>query len=795
MLLFKSEFKKDLIILLVVTILLSSLLALVIGDVSDYYFGDAVNSLIGDYENNDLLLIIDQQRRAEIVTQIKAIVQDKIPGSKVVSGISLAGKSNAFIAVADKYKTRAVFLQLEDYFKEIEGVSTTSIMTEPRLTINGLKDKTAKLLEAEIADLQNVAFTFPDGDNLEIIIKEAQFSGQVKEEVEQILDSYQSVGIRFPMDKKVEQLSELGEQIEAEINERYSFEAYNVTESNTSNLDSLVKTMTEMKSFLSSYAAEVKIKMFANKELMVGDKLVIPAKNKGEIHLRVSSVNDMIATAVITIGDSSEILDELAYTTGADNNKTAVGKVEISNPRHNLAGLVQELNKLLPQLDSTFSAANQVVANLEEIFSTLELLNNTTGELERLNNKVAAYQGQVQEFDLPSLKQDLLSLEQRLTQLVVVIKKLEVVKSLIVEGTAELAVLKEQVTMTKQEFTAGSKYYNNLQQLEDNINKLVIKIDTNTTGIINYINRYNPLLREIQAWQQRVQEFNSGIDKLIAAPQSEFSTAVKEIIRPELITKIKGSKNEQAEAKLQEIKTSLKAIKKIDFAAITEELEYMQQALPKLKDEEITASVDLLDQYLAGKVLPGDEISILLAAEDINLTAVKSQIEDIINQPFTVYDAPPGVIVPNLRSQIYQILSEVKIILTAVTAVICTVLSLLFDQGLIVSSLQQLNRGQKWYQNSALYYSAAVGGVTLGSIIYLTGFNSPYLPQWSFWLLGSGLGLLLFKEAKTITGISPREFRAGAALGFNYGQIMRQIIVPAGKPGLLRLLNQRQTYF
>ncbi|MGM0369025.1 MAG: hypothetical protein ACQEP9_01245 [Bacillota bacterium] len=795
MLLFKSYFKKDLVILFVITILLSSVLSLVIGYASDYYFGDAINSLIGDYENNDLLLIIDQQRREVTIEQIEEVIAEKIPGSELITGISLVGKSNSFIALADKYKNRETFLELENYFKKIKGVTTTSIMTEPRLTIDGVKTETKKLLRNKIGQLKNVDFTFPNGDKLEVIVSKPQFSGQVKEEVNDILEQYQTLNLRFPIDNQRDDLFALGEKLESKVSSDFEVAASNITETKSSDMDSLVKTMNQMKGFLSSYATEVKIELFENKSLKAGDELVMPAKNDGQLHLRVSSVNDMIATAVVTVGDSRQILDNLAYKIDSTTQTEAIGSVEINNPRQDLAYLVTELNKLVPQLNHLFTDANSLINNLEELFSSFDLLDTALEDVESLNHKLASYTQNIEKIDGQVLKSDLNSLEQRLAQLRFVIEKLELMREMILSFEEELADIKSQVTVAKQEFSPESMYYNNLEELKITVSNLSKELESNTDGIIDYINQYNPLLTEIKAWQQRVQEIKVVSQQLIVEDKTELATNLEEITNSNLIAEIKENRSANLEQKLERIKNQLDELKTIDFAEITKEIEYIQRSLPKLKDEEITSSIDLLDNYLAGKVIPGGEVSLLLPATDLDFKKVKQEIRAIVDEEINFQSSAPGAIVPNLRSQIYQILSEVKILLTAITALLCTVLSLLFDQGLIISSLQELNSDKSWYRNIAFYYSLAAGILTFGGIIYLTGVDSYYLPWWLILFLGTCLGLLVFKEAKAITGVSWDEFRAGEALGFNYGEIMQEIIIPAGKPGILKFLNQRKTYF
>ena len=793
MLLFKSDFIKDIAILLVVTILLGTLLSLVIGTLSDYYFGDAVNSLIGDYQGNDLLLIIDEKKKEETIEEIKDVIALKIPGSELKKGINLAGKSNLFINLASKYKRREVFMEFEDYFKDIKGVLTTSLMTEPRLTVDGLKNKSSQLLADKIQTLEHVAFTFPDGHSLEVLIEGAQFRTEVKDKIEALLADYQFLGVRFPIKEKVADLVELSAHLEGRIADEFGVDVYNVTENSSSSVGSLAKTMTEMKKFLSSYRAEVEVESFKDKAIEIGDELVIPAQDES-IYLRVNRVNDKIATAVITTGDSRSIVGKTVYREGANKSLNAVGRLEVNNPRQDLSYLVTELNKLLPELQTIFTTADSLLVDIEEILDLLELLEGTTAKIERINHNLAGYQNDLAEVDSRALKADLLSLEESLGRLVFIVQRLEFLRDLILDSVGELRELQSRVAAAKKDLTTTSLYYNNLAELENNLARLETKVKDNTGEIIDYINRYNPLLTEIKGWQQRVEEFNALLANF-DSPADGFSSELTTLREEDLIDRIKKIERPAATEELALLEEELAKLSRIDFAGITTELEYIKQSLPKLKDEEITASIDLLDHYLAGQAIPGAEISLLLGRAGLNIEEVKAEIRALIPKQISFYESQMGVIVPNLRSQIYQILSEVKIILTVLTAFICTALSLLFDHGLIIASLQEINERQSWYTHPALYYSLGIGILTLSSIFYLTDLKSPYLPWWGSPLVGAILGLIIYKEAAVINDFAESEFKAGEAFGFNYGEIMRQIIIPKAKPGLLKLLNQPKTYF
>lgn len=777
-----------------VTILLGTALSSVVGAVSDYYFGDAINSLMGGYQDNDLLLIIDESNKSETIKEIEDILANRLSGAKLKRGISLAGKSNLFIELASESRNRTTLLKLEDYFSAVEGLLTTSLMTEPRLTIEGLNQKSRDILAEKINRLDQVDFTFPDGNSLEVILTEAQFRPTVKREIKGLLKEYELLGIRFPKQKEGAELLKLGTELKEALAREYNLSVYNVSKNNSKRVTSAVKTMTEIKEFLNSYAAEIKIKLFKQDSITVGEELVIPAGNKEKIYLRVNSLNDMIATAVITTGDSSAIVGQTVYQAEAGTVGSPIGKLEVDNPRQKLSYLVTELKKLVPTLGTIFTEADLLFNDLTKLLTTLELLKDLGTEIEALSLKIADYSQDLATVDKEALRTDLATLEDRLGKLVVIIERLEFMRDLITDLRAELAALQQRIILTQRELDPNSNYYHNLAELAERIRQGEEKIAAQTDGIIKFINQYNPLLAEIKGWQQNLQNFQLMVDKLITAQPAEFSAKLADLSKQNLAARIKEFSFLAAEDRLSTLKADKIDLTEIDFAGITSQLEYIEQSLPKLKDEEITESIDLLDRYLAGKVMPGTEIS-LLVAQNNQLTEIKERIRELMSEQVSFYRAPMGVVVPNLRSQIYQMLSEVKVVLTALTAIIWTCLSLAFDQGLIITSWQKIKEENSWYRASSFYYSLGVGSFILGGIVYLTGLESPYLPSWSSLLLGALLGLLAYKKAAAINDFAETDFKAGAAFGFNYAQIMRQIIIPQSKPGLLKVLNQSKTYF
>jgi ABC-type arginine transport system permease subunit len=54
---------------------------------------------------------------------------------------------------------------------------------------------------------------------------------------------------------------------------------------------------------------------------------------------------------------------------------------------------------------------------------------------------------------------------------------------------------------------------------------------------------------------------------------------------------------------------------------------------------------------------------------------------------------------------------------------------------------------------------------------------------------------LIYALARRISPVDAEEWVAGVALGLNPAQVMREIVVPANRPGLLLFLNRARQVF
>jgi hypothetical protein len=87
-------------------------------------------------------------------------------------------------------------------------------------------------------------------------------------------------------------------------------------------------------------------------------------------------------------------------------------------------------------------------------------------------------------------------------------------------------------------------------------------------------------------------------------------------------------------------------------------------------------------------------------------------------------------------------------------------------------------------------YAVLIGGVWLSVTFSLAGARIPYLNFWVISFLGGILGIMISLIAEKINPICKDEVLAGLSMGLPFKTIMREIVIPAGRPGILQFLNR-----
>lgn len=177
----------------------------------------------------------------------------------------------------------------------------------------------------------------------------------------------------------------------------------------------------------------------------------------------------------------------------------------------------------------------------------------------------------------------------------------------------------------------------------------------------------------------------------------------------------------------------------------------------------------------------------------------------------SLYTSALGVIEPDPRAEVMMILTQVKAVLAGIISLIATVAFLTLDHTAIMTVMRrqrtvvrmpQVRGWRRRVQNvkntftaPECLYGMSIGALLLTTMFALSGGGIPYVPWVGAPLLGAVMGLLIANNAEKINPIEADEVSAGEALGMSSDEIMREIVIPNGRPGLLQKLNRRKMKF
>ena len=198
----------------------------------------------------------------------------------------------------------------------------------------------------------------------------------------------------------------------------------------------------------------------------------------------------------------------------------------------------------------------------------------------------------------------------------------------------------------------------------------------------------------------------------------------------------------------------------------------------------------------------------------VNADYDQEEVARLVNSFFDseqvrILPLPAGILQPDVRNEVTRLLGEVQGVIAALAVLILAVIIFLQDQAPILAVLHHLDllfphretTGKAASQPRKVtalsrflpgIYAASLGGGWLWATISLSGAHIPYFPNHYFLLVGALFGLLFYRMAEKFHRLNLDEVVAGYALGFNFTTVMREIVIPAGRPGLMQKLNQRK---
>lgn len=709
---FRDGFYKDFVVLLILTILLGTVFSAGIAWALDAYFGDTLNEMIGEYGQYDIILHIQEDAKEAAFRELERIQEQQFPGARLSETISLAGQANFFFGLPEEFRTKETMTNLASYFAAVPGLTGHTIISDPSLLIRNVHGSVADVLAEKIEQIPGVRFTFPDVGNIIVLLEEPSLSRTVEAHVNQLIDEYQLVELRFPMGFEVD-TQQVGAQAIQVLKETLPGRKYsNVTAAQYGeDLNAFLKTLVEMRDFLMSYASKVRITADPEAHLIIGEQIAIqadgaaPLKEGGlltddNVVIEITAVSGGTAEGMIIRGEiapSMESLKQTGYRVFSDGQiARPIGEVEVENERYRLAYAIDESLRLLEELEVLSVQAADAVDNADAVLNTFQ------------------------------------------------------------EALLQLEVLQVQMRQLNEGIAGGGS-----ASSEQLLMSLLI----------------NGLFQSLA--QAAMQAGENSLDSL-----ENLDVAAMR-------------------ASLEQISSQIANVQSIDVQAIIRQIQYVRDTLPMLGDEEIGRSIRLINTYIAGQVIPGERIQILVEEGSVDEGQVEKLLREHLDNPYlNIYSTSVGVINPDARSEIIRLLTEVRAIIAGLLAVVFTSAIMILDHSTLFSTLKYLKRAGKekvsrWKRllDPVYILGGILGAVILGAVYSLSGAQIPYMSLSSITLIGLIIGILVACFAERFSPVNAKEVMAGQALGLSNVQIMREIVIPSSRPGLMNFLNRWKQQF
>lgn len=165
----------------------------------------------------------------------------------------------------------------------------------------------------------------------------------------------------------------------------------------------------------------------------------------------------------------------------------------------------------------------------------------------------------------------------------------------------------------------------------------------------------------------------------------------------------------------------------------------------------------------------------------------------------TVSLSAPGVVEPNPRAVLADLLADVRGAVAGLLALFAAGAILVFDHAIVFAA----GPGIPFLGRRTHFVAAAVGAVLFSATYALAGGAVPGFGIGAgssvgiivIAALGAATGLLTNRFAGRISPLDESALLAGRSLGLSDTQLLRELVVPQGRPGVLTFLNRFQRRF
>lgn len=245
------------------------------------------------------------------------------------------------------------------------------------------------------------------------------------------------------------------------------------------------------------------------------------------------------------------------------------------------------------------------------------------------------------------------------------------------------------------------------------------------------------------------------------------------------------------EAGLDAIEEQLRRFDSLDLGEFAQSLREVERGLPVLAGEELARLQESLSRL--EEAWGGSERLEVLVEGEWSAERLASLATEAFGASAQVRVEAVADVEPDARTSVMRLLGRAQGVATALIS-LCLLLVFLFTDCATLASYcsrraegtSTRRAGKSWLASGA--FGAAWGGTLL--LLFARAGGVSGIPVWLLVVAGAAAGFLITAAAPRISPVPAAPVEAGLSLGMSEAEIVREIVVPGGRPGLLYLLNR-----
>lgn len=822
----RDGFYRDFVVFFIVSLMVGSLVVIGVSRAADAYFGDTVSGYLGEFGEYDFIVHVREESGQAARAEMQKVIEGHLPGARIGKAVQMLGRVNFLVALPDNLRNADVMSSISKYFGDVPGYEGYTLVIEPRITVSGVLPAAAGILAPEIEKIPGVKFAFRAGGDLNVIADSVDDVHDVQKSVESLLKGYRVLELRFPIGETVDNPVAMADEMAAAIKHELGAEFARGVSSGqaTEDMNDFLNTLNEMKRFLSYYAASVEMQVVRKVKLSKGQRLALVPEDwqddTAAAVVEVTEVSGQSARGLVVDGaewlfngprgDDRAFRDSgIVYTVDEDGNpKDRIGTATLKSDNRQLAYSIDESIKLLGELDSIVSAADKSTEEAMGILDVYAAALDRVIEAQRAVETIEqAVLGASRSVD-PEVVRKAVEVLRDAARSVDRLRETAGAVSFFADSMQGVLGRIDQVSAGLGNAYEGADPQSSpglgerLLALNAALEALKTRLESRAQGMDDFLNGLNPVVADLTRWRDSLDQYAAYLTNISTLMEGgEEARAIIEGLKDStgsVLTRLQSLDVVGVRDSLSAIRDDLADIRTVDASSIADQLKYIRESLPRVEDGEVGRSISLIDRYIGGQVIPGERVQVMVdsGVPKDRARAVMRRVAG--DDRLAVYASDVGIVQETIRSEVIRVMQQARVTIAALVAVVFTLYTLAFDHSALMSAMRRLapaRRRRGLHVDPALVYGGLMGAAYMSILFWATGARMPLVDGSFVPVIGAVLGMLVATQAEKLSPVKPGEILAGQALGLTNARILREIVIPEARPGMLSLLNRRNQLF